>query len=78
MSTNPVGVVHVPTPAIVMVTPVPDVSVTFHDSRTVTWFPVVTVEGAAVNEFMVGGGHALTVTVVVAVAWLPQFDLTIS
>jgi hypothetical protein len=54
MSTKPDAVVHVPIPAIVIVNPVPDGSVTFQDRRTVALLPTVTVEGAAVNEVMFG------------------------
>ncbi len=67
-----------PIPAIVIVRPVPDVSVTFHARRTVAWLPTVTDDGVAVNELMFGCGQELTVTVVVAVLWEPQPALAIN
>lgn len=75
ISTNPVVVVQEPTPAIEMVTPVPELSVTSHDRRTVAWFPTVTEDGAAVKEFIVGCGHAPTVTVAAAMLCEPHPDL---
>lgn len=63
ISTKPVAVDHVPTPAIVIVTPVPDASVTFQESLTVVLLPAVTALGDAVNELIGGGGHAPTVTI---------------
>ena len=78
MSTKPDAVAQVPIPAIVIVSPVPDGSVTFHDRRTVALLPTVTVDGAAVNEVMFGWGHAFTVTVVSAVLCEPQPDLAIN
>lgn len=68
MSTKPEVVKKVPTPLILTVTPVPDVSVTFHDSRTVWLPPTVTLLGFAEKELIVGGGHDVAVIVTWAVA----------
>ena len=61
--TEPLGAAQVPTPGIVMLTPVPELSVTDQDKVTVAVPPIVTDDGDAVNEFMVGAGHAFTLTV---------------
>ena len=71
MSTNPLAP-NVPIPAIDTTTPVPDGSLTDQDRRTVLLFPAMTEDGADVNEFMVGGGHAFALTVVVAVDCAPH------
>lgn len=71
MSTNPTAVGHEPIPGIETVTPVPGL-VTFHERRTVTFCPAMTVLGFAEKEFMTGGGHAVTVTVTWAVDAVPQ------
>lgn len=71
MSTNPLGP-NVPIPAIVTVTPVPELSITDHDKRTVWVPPIVTLPGLAEKELIVGGGHGLAVTVVCDVACAPQ------
>lgn len=77
MSTKPLGVRNVPMPAIVMVTPVPDVSVMFHDKRTVWLPPRLTELGVAENELMVGAAHALAVMVVWAVVVAPHPLVTV-
>jgi hypothetical protein len=64
MSTKPLGVVHVPIPGSVIVTPVPEGSLTDHDNLTVALPPIVTALGEAVKARIVGGGHGLTLTVV--------------
>jgi hypothetical protein len=72
MSTKPFGFAKVPTPGIVIVTPLPDGSLMFHESLTVALPPIQTDPGEAVNELMTGDGQALAVTVLCAVAELPQ------
>jgi hypothetical protein len=72
MSTKPFGFPKVPTPGTVIVTPVPEGSLTDHDSRTVRLPPINTEEGLAVKEAIVGAGHEIAVTVVCAVDWFPQ------
>jgi hypothetical protein len=59
-------------PEILTLTPKPELSTTFHDKRTVSFAPMVTPEGAAVNKVMVGLAHALAVTATCAWLWLPQ------
>ncbi len=69
--TEPAGAAHVPTPGIVTVTPVPLLSVVDHDSVTFPPAPLITVEGLATNELIVGAGHGVTLTVA---NWLKLHD----
>jgi hypothetical protein len=46
------------------INPVLEGSLTDHDSRTVALPPIKTLLGLALNEFIVGGGQAMAVTVV--------------
>ena len=78
ISTKPLGVVHVPIPGIVMVTPVPEGSLTDHDNLTVLLPPIVTTLGDAENALIVGGGHGFAVTVIVVEDWPPQPAVAIS
>lgn len=75
ISTKPLVVNQVPIPGILMVTPVPEGSLTDQDNRTVEFPPIVTALGDAENELMVGGGQGLTVTVVWAELGGPQLPL---
>jgi len=63
---------NVPIPEIVTVAPVPELSVTFHERRTVWPPPIVTLLGDAVKLFTVGAGQVDAVTVVCADAVAPQ------
>lgn len=65
-------------PAIEIVTPVPDASVTFQESLTVVFPPIVTADGDALKLFIVGAGHAETVIVVCAVDCPPHPALAVS
>ena len=71
MSIKPTGP-KLPSPEILTLTPVPEVSVTFHDKRTVAAPPIVTLEGFATNELIVGAWQAAAVTVAVALDCAPQ------
>jgi hypothetical protein len=71
MSTKPLDP-KVPMPAIVTETPVPDGSVTFHERRTFWPPPIVTLEGFAVNDCMLGGGQEVATTLVCAADDAPQ------
>ena len=53
---------QLPTPGIVIVTPVPDVSATDHDNVTLFIPPTVTEDGFAVNELIAGAGQGSTLT----------------
>lgn len=78
MSTKLFGLENVPTPGMDTVKPVPEDSVMDHCKRTMTFPPIVTLDGVAVNELIVGGGHALAVTVVCAVDCVPHPALAVS
>ena len=64
-------------PAILTVTPVPELSMTFHVRRTVAEPPIVTLDGFALNVEIDGAGHAVAVTVVGAVACAPQLAVAV-
>lgn len=55
--------------------PVPEVSVTFQDKRTVWPPPIVTLDGFALNEFIAGEGQLFAVTVACAEDAAPQPDV---
>ena len=74
ISTNPTRP-NVPMPAIETDPPVPEVSVTFQDKRTVWPPPIVTLFGFALNEFIVGEGHVFAVTVACAEDPAPHPDV---
>ena len=63
---------NVPIPWSVTLVPVPELSVVVQASRTDWLPPIVTADGVAVKEFIVGAGQAEAVTVVCAVAVAPQ------
>lgn len=67
ISTKPLAPAKVPTPEIVTLTPLPDVSLIDHARRTIWLPPIRTDDGVAVNDVMLGAGHAVTVTVTVCV-----------
>jgi len=69
---------NVPIPWIETPAPVPELSVTVQASRTDWLPPIVTADGVAVKEFIVGAGQAEAVTVVCAVAWAPQPTVAVS
>lgn len=71
MSAKPLAP-YVPIPAIVTVTPVPELSLTLQERRTVWPPPIVTAEGDAVKLFTFGAGQVDAVTVVCADAVDPQ------
>src|ERR1700682_2295522 len=54
MSTKPLGLAKVPTPGILMVSPVPDGSLTDHDSLTNRFPPIKTELGFEVKELIAG------------------------
>jgi hypothetical protein len=72
MLTNPEVPGNVPIPAIDTDTPVPDGSVTVHESCTVWLPPIVTELGLATNDVIDGAGHALATTCVVVDADAPH------
>jgi len=78
MVTDPVGDVQLPTPGIVTVSPVPELSDVTHDKVIFPPAPLKTDDGLTVNELIVGVGQAFTVTVVAATFCDPQPDLAIS
>lgn len=69
---------NVPTPLILTVSPVPEVSVIFHASLTVWLPPTVTLFGFAEKELIVGGGQADAWIVTWAVESVPQLVVTIN
>ncbi len=68
----------VPIPAIVTLTPMPELSITVQASLTVWPPPIVTELGVAVNEFIVGDGQAVTLTVVCATVCAPHAAVAVS
>lgn len=68
----------VPIPWIVTLVPVPELSVVVQASRTDWLPPIVTADGVAVKELIVGAGQAEAVTVVCTVAWPPQPTVAVS
>lgn len=75
MSTNPLSP-KVPIPGIVTEPPVPELSVTDHDRRTVWPPPIVTFEGDAVKLLIIGAGHGFAVTVACAEDTAPHPTVT--
>lgn len=63
ISTKVLGFVNVPAPGMVIVTPVPEVSLMDHERRTIWLPPMATEFGAAMKETICGVGHAATLTV---------------
>ena len=63
MSTKLLGFVNVPAPGMVIVTPVPEVSLMDHARRTMLLPPISTAFGVAVKDMICGAGHAATLTV---------------
>ena len=63
--TEPVAADQLPTPGMVMVTPVPDVSETDHDRVTLAVPPLTTEDGLAEKLLIVGAGQGRTLTVTV-------------
>ena len=63
MSTKLFGFVNVPTPGMVIITPVPEVSLMDHARRTMLLPPRSTAFGVAVKDMICGAGQPVTVTV---------------
>jgi hypothetical protein len=76
ISTNPLGP-KVPIPEIETLTPVPELSVTFQDKRTVWPPPIVTLAGEAEKLLIVGAAHATAVTVACAEDVAPQPEVAL-